>query len=591
MGAMADDPADSGFATTDLPGDAAELEQVARRWRLVVRVVFLALALLMWLAFVEVTAHERRAALAAVEQRDANLGTAVEHYAVRVLRSAAAVHGLLGSTLAGGADAGRLQLLLIDRLLANDAFASLGLCLPGGGLLRAGPQPGWIAPATCAALLASPPAGGETALLPPVEAAGRLEVPIATAIRDDAGELLAVAVATVPAATLLGIMQSVQLEDDTVVVLVGSDGRPRAAWRSRGGHVASAEGFAALQAVTTASGPATAEVAGRPYLVSSREVDRAGLRVQIATLEADALADFAARRARNLLGCILATLGLAVVYVVLLRLQREGLRRARALQRARGELQALNAHLDQQVRERTARLEDAYRQLEAFSYAVAHDVRAPLDAIAGFADALAPSLAGSGNAQDRHYLQRIRANAVRLDELTRHLLELGRLGRADPHRTDVDLSAMAHEVVGQLREREPGRQVDVSVQPGLAAVGDALLLRQVLENLLGNAWKFTARRAQARIAFQADAQAEGEPAFCVSDNGEGFDEAEAGALFQPFRRLHAASDFPGSGVGLATVQRIVALHGGQIRFRARPGEGACFCFSLPGALPAPPQVP
>jgi signal transduction histidine kinase len=308
----------------------------------------------------------------------------------------------------------------------------------------------------------------------------------------------------------------------------------------------------------------------------------ADLRIHVASASEDALAAYETRRVQLLVLCLFLTLCLAGVYRILSRMHARSLARARALTRARAQLQALNESLDQQVQERTAQLERAYHDLETFSYAVAHDVRAPLAAIAGFADALEPAIAGSGNGKHLHYLQRIRANAAHMEELTRHLLELGRLTQAPLERDAVDLSALAHEVLARLRETDPQRQVDARVDAGLRTSGDHALLRQVLENLLGNAWKFSSRRARARIAFtRATATSGAENVFVVSDDGEGFDSEQATGLFRPFRRMHDSREFPGSGVGLAAVQRIVALHGGRVWCESRRGAGARFFFSLP----------
>jgi signal transduction histidine kinase len=370
------------------------------------------------------------------------------------------------------------------------------------------------------------------------------------------------------------------LHDDTAVLLSGADGTPRAAWRSRQGHVNTLSGFEPLADLGR---PADGEsvLAGRSYLVSSRDMPQAGLRIHVATAASDALRAFHARRARLLALCVMVTVGLAAVYRLLARMHGEGLARAQALSRAQSELQALNERLDQQVRERTAQLEQAYRDLETFSYSVAHDVRAPLASIAGFADALEPAVAASANEKHRHYLQRIRANAAHLEQLTHHLLELGRLTRAPLAPTHVNLSAMAGEVLARLREGDPHRNVTAQVEPGLTARGDPALLRQVLENLLGNAWKFTSRRETASIAFRRESGSDGETVFVVADDGEGFDSEQAHGLFQPFRRMHGSDEFPGSGVGLATVQRIVALHGGRVWCRAQQGAGARFYFALP----------
>jgi signal transduction histidine kinase len=224
-------------------------------------------------------------------------------------------------------------------------------------------------------------------------------------------------------------------------------------------------------------------------------------------------------------------------------------------------------------------LEQANRELEAFSYSVSHDLRAPLRAIDGFSKALLSEHAAALDEQGRHYLERVRAGTQRMSALIEALLDLSRITRATVRREPVDLTRLATGVVEELRRREPSRAVVAEIAEGLTANGDRQLLRIVLENLLGNAWKFTARRAEARISFGWEAGAAGS-AFFVRDNGAGFDMAYADKLFAPFQRLHRSSDFEGTGIGLATVQRIVSRHGGRLSASAEVGVGATFRFTL-----------
>lgn len=548
----------------------AELRRLARRWLRVMRALFIGVAILLWLAFLEDTAHEHRQTLRAVAERDANLATAIDHYAVRVLRTANAVHRLLGSYVAQGMEPSRLQQALGDRLRANDVFDELGLCLPGDLVLTAPRQQQRLDGALCGRLAALAGPGPELAILHVNGTPGGLRIALALPLRVPQGPVLVVAL--VKPDTMLGTMQSARLRADTIVLLSAADGTPRAAWHSQRGYVMQASEFDALRSL----------VAGRGYLVSSRAMENGGLRIQVATSRDDALAGFRARRARLLIMSTLITLALAGVYLALERMHAKGLARAEALRDARAELELLNANLDEQVQQRTAELRRANEDLQTFSYAVAHDVRAPLASIAGFADAMAPGVQAAGDAKLLHYLKRIQSNALHLDALTGHLLELGRLAHAQLLPREVDLSDVAQEVVGQLREKEPGRTVEVEIEPGLCAWGDPSMLRGILENLLGNAWKFTARREPARIAFgRAEARAPGEAVFVVSDNGDGFDSEAATGLFQPFRRMHGRDEFPGTGVGLATVQRLLARHGGRAWAQSRPGEGARFFFALP----------
>jgi light-regulated signal transduction histidine kinase (bacteriophytochrome) len=202
-----------------------------------------------------------------------------------------------------------------------------------------------------------------------------------------------------------------------------------------------------------------------------------------------------------------------------------------------------------------------------------------LRTIDGFSMALLEDYAGKLDETGRDHLQRVRAAAQHMGELIDDLLNLSRLSRGDIHRESVDLTQMAKTVVAELRERDPQRQVEVAIADGLVAQGDSHLLRVVLDNLLGNAWKFTTKQPHARIEFGSGG-GNGDREFFVRDNGAGFDMTYADKLFGAFQRLHSATEFSGTGVGLATVQRIVHRHGGQVRARAEINKGATFYFTL-----------
>ncbi|MBX7186792.1 MAG: PAS domain S-box protein [Vicinamibacteria bacterium] len=247
--------------------------------------------------------------------------------------------------------------------------------------------------------------------------------------------------------------------------------------------------------------------------------------------------------------------------------------------RAEAEILKLNAELEQRVAERTARLDEANRELEAFSYSVSHDLRAPLRGIDGFSRIVQEDYASRLDDEGRDSLARIRAAAQRMSQLIEDLLKLSRIGRAELSREPVDLSDLALAVASELRQHEPGRVVEVVVQDGLKAQGDPRLLRVLLENLLGNAWKFTGRTERARIDIGAETGSVATTYF-VRDNGAGFDEAYAAKLFGAFQRLHGAEEFPGTGIGLATVQRIVRRHGGRVWAKGAVGQGATFWFDL-----------
>jgi signal transduction histidine kinase len=255
----------------------------------------------------------------------------------------------------------------------------------------------------------------------------------------------------------------------------------------------------------------------------------------------------------------------------------------RARARAESELRELNTELEERVRQRTAQLESTNRELEAFSYSVSHDLRSPLRTIDGFSQALLEDYDGQLDEQGRDYLMRVRRGAQTMGHLIDDLLELARITRREMETGAVDLSALAEHVVAELRHNHPDRQVDVNIQPDLRVVGDDGLLRVALANLLGNAWKFTSRTPDARIEFGAQASDHGERTYFVRDNGAGFDMAYASKLFGPFQRLHHASDYEGTGIGLATVQRVISRHGGRAWAFGKVGEGATFYFTLPEA--------
>jgi light-regulated signal transduction histidine kinase (bacteriophytochrome) len=246
---------------------------------------------------------------------------------------------------------------------------------------------------------------------------------------------------------------------------------------------------------------------------------------------------------------------------------------------AEGTLRKLNAGLEARIAERTAELTKANAELEAFTYSVSHDLRAPLRAIHGFSRALEEDCASQLDATAMGHLERIRAGSTRMAQLIDDLLELSRVSRHTLSRTRTDLSAVARRCVDQLAAASPGRLVEVHVLDGLEADCDPRLVDVVLTNLLGNAWKFTSKKPGAHIEVGRD----GPSAFFVRDDGAGFDPAYGGKLFKPFQRLHHSSEFPGTGIGLALVHRIIDRHGGTVWAEGREQGGATFHFTLGGA--------
>jgi signal transduction histidine kinase len=244
-----------------------------------------------------------------------------------------------------------------------------------------------------------------------------------------------------------------------------------------------------------------------------------------------------------------------------------------------GHLKRAHAELEDRVRQRTAELEATNRELEAFSYSVSHDLRAPLRRIEGFSQVLLEEHAAALNEEGKYFLNRVCNSAHQMGGLIEALLKMARITRGQMQLVTVDLSQMAHEIADELLQRDPSRKVVFSISPGLKAQADQLLIRAALMNLLENAWKYTSKCAEARIEVGRDSSTEHHE-FFVRDNGVGFDPKNAGRLFGAFQRLHKAEEFPGTGVGLATVQRIIHRNGGTIRAEATPGKGAVFLFTL-----------
>jgi PAS domain S-box-containing protein len=249
---------------------------------------------------------------------------------------------------------------------------------------------------------------------------------------------------------------------------------------------------------------------------------------------------------------------------------------------AEAEVRRLNAELEARVASRTEAMEAATRELEAFAYSISHDVRAPLRTIDGFSAMVMEDDADRLSATALERLTRVREAAQRLGRLIDDLLGLSQVSRRDMHRETVDLSALARHVAAELRNEHAGRAVQCTVEPGLTAHADPVLARLILQKLLSNAWKFTAPHGSAQVDVGVQ-DVGGERAFCVRDDGAGFDMRYADHLFGAFQRMHPHGQFEGEGIGLATVQRLVRRHGGRVWAEAEVEQGATFFFTLPEA--------
>jgi light-regulated signal transduction histidine kinase (bacteriophytochrome) len=257
------------------------------------------------------------------------------------------------------------------------------------------------------------------------------------------------------------------------------------------------------------------------------------------------------------------------------------------LRRQELENERLVATLEQRVADRTAEMTALNKELEAFAYSVSHDLRAPIRSIDGFSLALLEDYGTKLDPEARDYLARIRGATLRMGTLIDDMLKLSRLSRAKMQHEQIDLGAMARRIAADLQAREPQRHVEFRIGDHLTARGDASLVNSLMENLLGNAWKFSAKRTDALIEFgvldepqETDTTTDGARTFFVRDNGAGFDMTYANKLFGAFQRLHTAQQFPGTGVGLAFVQRVINRHGGRIWAESAPDRGATFYFTL-----------
>lgn len=550
--------------------------------------VILGLMLLLFVAgatYFERGATERRHALEATAERNAVLAVALAHYTVRVLRTSEAVTQLIAKEYERGVRGPVLTEVLEDRLRNNDVFVGLAVLDASEQVLARVGGP-WPAPPELKESVTSYAAAAEGSILrlgrPAARPAGAS--PVIPLYRSaGGGASAATVVAVVDGNRFLQVFENARVGDDTLIMLIGLDGLARAAWRGASGGVTPLRGATDLKALAAGSarGAVSTGLDGERRVLGLKQLPGYPLVTAVGTLESAALAEQSARQRVYLVGSTVVCSVALLLGVFLIRINRRRNAVTAALDRARSRLRNLNAELEARVLRRTAQLEDANRNLELFSYSVAHDVRAPLSTVDGFAALLQAPVAATGDAKLVRYLSRIRENTKHMGVLTDSLLALAKLSGASVHRVDVDVAAIARTVVNGLLEREPERRVRILIDPGMRAYADAALMRQTMENFLGNAWKFTRHRELADIEVgQLGTQP---PTFFVRDNGVGFDMSHAGGLFKPFHRLHTSTEFAGSGIGLATVQRIIALHGGSVWAEGVPDEGATFFFTLPAA--------
>lgn len=394
------------------------------------------------------------------------------------------------------------------------------------------------------------------------------------------GQLSAVVSALVSVEFFRQFYRDIRLTPDDSIMLLSLDGRQLVHYPMRdadmGADLSGAPIFGQPSHERSVIFTGRLRLDDEPRIVVFRRLTEYPLIVAVSRPESVSMADFREMRRRLVFGAgLLLTLLFALLWIAY--------RDMRQRDADRAELRRVNASLEARVGRRTAELEQSNRELLAFSYSVSHDLRTPLRAINGFAHALREDYGAALDTQGRDYLDRIYRASVRMGELIDELLSLANVSRQALSFSEVNLTAIAQDIADDLKLSEPHRVVRFDIQPGMRTEGDEVLLRNALTNLLGNAWKFTRGRNPAFISVSAREEHD-RVRYTVGDNGVGFDMNHAKRLFQPFQQLHADQGYGGTGIGLASVRRIIERHGGNIWAESSPDRGARFIFELPKRL-------
>ncbi len=423
---------------------------------------------------------------------------------------------------------------------------------------------------------------------------GAWQIPISRRLNDAAGRFVGVVIMALDPAYFSKQFTKAALGETSRLSLIDADGIVLASANSQGMEIGSdvsrMPGYKFGQANAAGFFIGEGNSIGAPRIVAYDQLSPYSMTLHVATSLDEAIAPVHHEvTAVYLIATVITLLLMAASFTIARQFdgQRRATREASAAreraERLLDENRSLNANLERRVAERTAELEAANRELNSFSYTIAHDLRAPVRAMGGYSSLVLEKSQALLDATAVQYLQRVVAGSKRMGQLIDDLLNMARLSRQEVQRTDIDLTELAGAVAGALEAAHPQREVEVKIQPAMHTNGDAGLLRVVLENLIGNAWKFTGKRAGAKIEIEA-VQQDGKTTFRVRDNGTGFDMQYANKLFAPFQRLHHTNEFEGTGIGLVTVKKIIERHGGKIWIESAIGVGTTIFFTIGDAV-------